>query len=327
MNNNEDTLPFSEEGICSICSSKKLIYKRKHSGQNLCKECFIKSIEKIIYRTISKFDLLIPEDKIIVCLSGGKDSISLLYNLLKIQNKVYKSKPLQALSIDEGINEYSKERIRRSTNFCKKNNIPLKTVSFKEVIGKSLEDIVEELKDTKNFRYPCNYCATIKRRLLNDIAKDMNGSVLALGHNLTDISETYLMNILFNRFHLIARSNYSRRKFKQNNLYLDRIFPLMKIPEDEIEIYADLQKFDYYKPLCPNRKNFPILRRKVLEFLQNLKQQSPEIEFNLFNGNLKLSAILNEEFRSKKPNVCIKCGYPTTNLSKCKYCQLLEDIK
>jgi uncharacterized protein (TIGR00269 family) len=327
MNASEYFKPFSEEKKCSLCDKKAFVYKRIHSGQYLCQKCFIESIEKIIYKTISKFNMLKPEDNIIVGLSGGKDSVVLLYNLKKIQNKTYNSKPLIALSIDEGINKYSQLRIQKAINLCKKFEISHKIISFKEYIGKSLDDIVMLKKDKGDFRYPCNYCATIKRRLLNDIAKELNGTVLALGHNLTDISESYIMNILYNRLPLIARTSLSRKNSKLNEAYLDRIFPLMRIPENEVELYAKLKQFDYYKPVCPNRKDFPILRRKVLEFLLNIKQQSPEIEFNLFNGYLKLISILNEEFRLKNNNFCIECGYPTSNPLKCTYCKLLEEIK
>lgn len=326
MNDPEDFTPFSEENKCSICKTKAFVYKRKYSGQYFCQTCFIESIEKIIYKTISKFNMLKPEDRIIVGLSGGKDSITLLYNLKKIQNKTYKSNPLIALSIDEGINHYSKERIQKTINICKKFDILHKIISFKEYIGKSLEEIVNGQKHKDDFRFPCNYCATIKRRILNDVAKELNGTVLALGHNLTDISETYLMNILYNRLPLIARSSFSRKNSKLNGAYLDRIFPLIRIPEDEVELYAELKQFDYYKPLCPNREKFPILRRKVFEFLQNLKQQSPEIEFNLFKGYLTLASILSEKYSSENINYCIECGYPTSNPLKCKYCKLLKKI-
>jgi len=327
MNGPEDFEPFSEKRKCSLCNTKAFVYRRRHSGQYFCKKCFIESIEKIIYKTISKFNMLKPEDKIIIGLSGGKDSIALLYNLKKIQNKTYNSKPLIALSIDEGINHYSKQRIQKAINICKEFDISHKIISFKKYIGKSLDDIVEWQKNKGDFRFPCNYCATIKRRLLNDIGKELNGTVLALGHNLTDISETYLMNILYNRLPLIARTNFSRKNSKLNDAYLDRIFPLMRIPEDEVELYAKLKQFDYYKPVCPNRKNFPILRRKVLEFLQNIKQQSPEIEFNLFKGCLRFTSILSEEYRSKNLNFCVECGYPTSNPLKCEYCKLLKEIK
>ena len=90
------------KGKCSHCNNM-IIIERKYSGEKLCPECFQKNIEKLIYKTLSKYKMVRPKDKIIVALSGGKDSISLLYNLSLIQNRAHHAEPLVALTIDEGI--------------------------------------------------------------------------------------------------------------------------------------------------------------------------------------------------------------------------------
>lgn len=326
MKENKGRKAFSEQGECSLCHNIKPIYNRRHSGQNLCKDCFISSIEKIINKTISKYDLLTPIDKIVVGVSGGKDSITLLYNLKQIQEKTYNAKPLSAISIDEGIENYSSTRLNIVKETCKELNVELKVVSFKEYTTKTLDQIVAIQEKHESFRYPCNYCATIKRRILNDLAKELEGTVLALGHNLTDVSETYLMNILYNRLHLIARGNILRKSSNLTDKYIDRVFPLMKIPEHEIELYVNLKKLKYYGPLCPFRKEHPILRKRVLHFLNELKKTSPEIEFNLFNGSLELLSVLGEKYKETAPHYCPKCGYPTPSPTKCRYCSLLEAL-
>lgn len=327
MNKVEELEQFSKEKKCSMCKKIKPVYKRRHSGQYLCAECFISSIEKIVNKTISKYNLLTPKDKIIVGVSGGKDSITLLYNLKKIQRNTYKAKPLIALTIDEGIKDYSPVRVKAAKKACNDLDIEHKVVSFRQYITKSLDQIVKLQEKSENYRYPCNYCATIKRRLLNDVAKELGGTVLAVGHNLTDVSETYLMNILYNRLHLIGRGNLLRKDSNPRNKYIDRVFPLMKIPENEIELYAKLKHLHYYSPLCPYRKKYPILRKKVLNFLKKLKKTSPEIEFNLFNGSLELTSLMEKKYSKTSPEFCPECGYPTSQPTKCKFCSLLEEIK
>jgi uncharacterized protein (TIGR00269 family) len=101
----------------------------------------------------------------------------------------------------------------------------------------------------------------------------------------------------------------------------------MKLPEEEISIYAKLMELDYYHAKCPYRTQFPILRKKVLNFILNLKETSPEIEFNLFNGFLELSEILRKEYEDTNLNFCSLCGYPTSNYDFCSYCQLVQEIK
>ncbi|MFW9784227.1 MAG: hypothetical protein ACFFFB_18245, partial [Candidatus Heimdallarchaeota archaeon] len=76
---------FLKNGKCSSCENDSIIIHRKISKQDLCTSCFENSIEENIYKTISKYKMLQPDKKIIVALSGGKDSITLLYNLIKIQ--------------------------------------------------------------------------------------------------------------------------------------------------------------------------------------------------------------------------------------------------
>ncbi|MBY8982161.1 MAG: adenine nucleotide alpha hydrolase family protein [Candidatus Lokiarchaeota archaeon] len=313
------------KGKCSLCRKDAKLYLRRHSGQLLCPECLISSIERIIYRTISKYKMLNPEDTIIIGFSGGKDSVALLYNLIKIQKNTYGSKPIIALSIDEGIDIYRESSIKIARDFCKKYNIEHKIISFKKKIGRSLDEIIDLVKPKKDFRYPCNYCAILKRRLLNDEAKKLGGSVLALGFNLTDITETFLMNILYNRFHLIG-NQYLFDNNKDYSFYLRKIIPLMKIPENEIQYYVKFKNLNFYDTNCPYREQYPILRKRVLEFIEKLKIKSPEIEFNLFNGFLELSKIFNKERENIDLTNCRKCNYPTSNTHECNYCKLIADL-
>ena len=139
-------------GNCSYCRKNALVIHRKYSGEFLCKECFVRSIEKNIYKTISKYEMLKPRDKIVVALSGGKDSITLLYNLIKIQEKNYQSKSIIALTIDEGIENYRKNSIQNASTFCKNYGITHKIISFREKIGKTLNEIVSQKKNSDDYK-------------------------------------------------------------------------------------------------------------------------------------------------------------------------------
>ncbi|MFX1389668.1 MAG: ATP-binding protein [Promethearchaeota archaeon] len=315
-----------KNGKCSYCN-KNLTIQRKYSGENLCPDCFTKNIEKMIYKTISKYQMLKPNDKIVVALSGGKDSISLLYNLNKIQNRQYKSNPVVALIINEGIKDYRERSIEKAIKFCVKYNIEYKTISFKEKIGYGLDEIIAMKKELPNYKYACNYCATIRRRLLNDGAKELGGSVLAMGHNLTDIAETYLMNILYKRLDIIANQYLFKQKNKHvNQYYIKKISPLMRIPEEEIFLYANIKCFDYYASHCTYREKDPIIRKRVLEFIQECKKYSPEIEFNLLNGFLELSEKLYSYRKKEDYNSCQICGYPCGSENICIYCTYLQEF-
>ncbi|MFX1393323.1 MAG: ATP-binding protein [Promethearchaeota archaeon] len=317
---------YLKRGKCNYCPNS-IIIDRKYSGERLCPECFEKSIEKIIYKTISKFKMFKPHDKIVVALSGGKDSTTLLYNLIKIQEKSYHSEPLIALIIDEGIKDYRENSIKLASLFCKKYDIEHKVISFKEKIGKTLDEIINIKKELPEYKYGCNYCALIRRRLLNDGARELGGTILAMGHNLTDIAETYLMNILYKRLTLISNQYF----FKQENqntsrFFIKKVMPLIKIPEEEIFLYANIKKFNYYPSHCPYREKDPILRKRVLGFIQDCKKYSPEIEFNLLNCFMELSEILYNFYDEKPHNFCQKCAYPSGNSKLCSYCNFIEEL-
>ena len=313
---------------CDYCKSKTIVVHRKYSGELICTNCFTTRIEKNISQTISKYKMLKPHDKIVVAISGGKDSLALLYNLIKIQEKNYHSKPISAITIDEGIHNYRSESIKNATEFCKKHSIEHIVVSFKEKLGKTLDEIVEFKKNTPEYKYACNFCATFRRRLLNETAKQLKADVLAMGHNLTDMAETFLMNILFKRFRLIANQYiFKEERTEIEKFFVKRITPLMKIPEEEIYLYSNLKKLEYYPSHCPYREQDPILRKRVLDFIQECKKLSPEIEFNLLNGFLEMSEIFFNNYSSSSYRTCNECGYPCGNTGMCLYCSYLKGIK
>ena len=272
--------------------------------------------------------MLKPRDKIVVALSGGKDSIALLYNLIKIQKKMYHSKPLIALSVDEGIENYRKNSISNARNFCEKNKITHKVISFKDTIGRTLDEIIVLKKKSEDYQNACNYCATLRRRLLNDGAKDLGADVLVMGHNLTDFAETFLMNILFKRFQLIS-NQYLFKPINPatSNYFVKKVSPLMRIPEEEILFYSNLKNFNYYPSHCPYREKDPIVRKRVLDFLDICKKFSPEIEFNLFNGFLEISKLLYRQYNQKEFNHCEVCGYPSGKAKVCLFCEYLKEFK
>lgn len=318
---------FLKIGKCVYCEIEALVLHRKYSGEYLCTECFKKSIEKNISKTISKYKMLKSDDKIVVGISGGKDSLSLLYNLIKIQENNYHAKPLIAVTIDEGIEDYRNKSMKSAIKFCERYGIEHRIISFKEQIGRNLDDIIQMKKNLPDYQYACNYCATIRRRLLNEAAKNLGADILALGHNLTDVAETFLMNILFKRFQVI--SNQYLFKEETTNLskyFVKKITPLMRIPEEEIFFYANLKKFDHYPSHCPYREIDPILRKRVLDFIQECKKISPEIEFNLLNGFLEMSEKLYHQNERKIYNNCENCGYPCGNTKYCLYCKYLKDF-
>lgn len=305
-----------------------MVIQRKITGEFHCPDCFTESIENVIYQTVIHYRMLKPEDRIIVGLSGGKDSISLLHNMIKIKEKIRNTEPIIALTIDEGIRDYRKSSIEDAKRFCQKHNIEHEIVSFKERVGENLDEILSLKRGTDTERYTCNYCATIRRRLLNEGAKNCGGTVLALGHNLTDITETFLMNILHKRHQLIANQYLFKKENPETKKhFIKKINPLIKIPEEEIFLYANLKHLKYYPSHCPYREEDPILRKRVLDFILKIKTILPEVEYNLFESFQRISEKLYKNLPSQEYQECQICGYPSGKSQLCTYCNLIESIR
>ena len=115
---------------CSKCGNPKVIYKREQSGQLLCKDCFIESIEKKAIKTIRKEKLLDKGDKVLVALSGGKDSVTTLEVLdtFRQMNVI----DICAVTVDEGIDNYRQDGVDIAIRHAERLGIEHKVVSLKD---------------------------------------------------------------------------------------------------------------------------------------------------------------------------------------------------
>ena len=109
------------------------MYKRLYSGETLCKSCFLFSIEAKTLHTISKYSMIGYGERVAVGVSGGKDSLTLLYVLKKILKK-NNCNDVMAITIDEGIEYYRDESLNIVKDHCERMNIPLKIFSYQRFI-------------------------------------------------------------------------------------------------------------------------------------------------------------------------------------------------
>ena len=104
---------------CTKCQKEESLYYRAHSGEYLCKKCFLRSIESKAAKTISKYSMIEYGDKVAVGVSGGKDSLSLLYVLkMLFDQHPNNGNELVAVTIDEGIKGYRDESLQIVKDFC-----------------------------------------------------------------------------------------------------------------------------------------------------------------------------------------------------------------
>ena len=124
------------------------------------------------------------DDRIAVAVSGGKDSVSLLHILSRIEVDFPKT-TLKAVTVDEGIKGYRDEAIKTARKNCNQLGIEHLTVSFKELFGYTMDEIVQKTRTKK--LTPCAYCGVLRRRALNVAARQVSANKIAL--SLIHISE------------------------------------------------------------------------------------------------------------------------------------------
>ena len=298
------------ETICTQCGSKHVVIHRKYNG-------------KQVLRTIKKEKLVTKGDKVLVGLSGGKDSVALLkiLNILKEKNII----TLEAVTIDEGISGYREEGIRIAKETAKALDIKHHIVSFKDKYNFTIDKIMEAEAKCNDAQHACTYCGVFRRQIFNQVARDVNATKLATGHNLDDETQSIVMNYLEGNVNNMVRIGY--KTLSQDKRFTQKIKPLRKIPEKEIGLYVLESGFEVHFDGCPYAHES--FRMEIGDFIRETTLKHPTIMYSILNGFEKIKPAIKKEYMANhtgKPNgTCKKCGEPASQ-DICKSCKFLEKI-
>jgi len=264
-------------------------------------------IENEVKETIRNHNLIKEGDKVVVALSGGKDSTSILYILKKIGYNV------EGLMIDLYLGEWSKIHNEKMTKFCEENNIPLTIVDLKKELGQGICFIKAVLKEQKNLT-GCTVCGIIKRWILNKWAKKIGADKLVTGHNLDDEAQNVLMNFLKGNILLGVNSSPATGGSEVEG-FVQRIKPLFFVPESEIMKYAKEKKFDILYDKCPCAfGTYRVETREWLEGVSNNEKMKIVKNFQKLVSRLKGENVT--EIR-----LCRECGEPSRG-EICNACKI-----
>ena len=294
---------------------------RPYSGEKLCGRCFCKSIESRVRGTISKYQMLEPKDKIMVAVSGGKDSVTLLHILTKIE-KAFPEATLSAVTVDEGIKGYRDEALKVAAKNCRKLNVKHSVTSFKEMYGYTLDEIVNvtQKREEKGLT-PCSYCGVLRRRALNTAAREAGVDKLATAHNLDDETQTMILNIIHGDALRIARAKPVLTVIHPK--LVQRVKPLCQVPEKEIAFYAYLRKIEFQGIPCPYAQT--ALRNDVRNLLNRMEEKHAGTKFTIFRSMERIRPALEAMVEAAKLQDCRICGEPTVG-ELCKPCQMLQEL-
>jgi uncharacterized protein (TIGR00269 family) len=295
---------------------------RRYSGEKLCGRCFCKSIENKVRGTISKYEMFEPKDKIMVAVSGGKDSVTLLHILTKIE-KAFPDATLSAVTVDEGIKGYRDEALKVAKKNCGKLGVEHVVTSFKEMYGYTLDEIVNMIRQRKKKGLtPCSYCGVLRRRAINTAAREAGVDKLATAHSLDDETQTMLLNIIHGDALRIARAKPVLTVIHPK--LVQRVKPLCEVPEKETAFYAYLKRIEFQSIPCPYAQT--ALRNDVRTMLNRLEEKHAGTKFAIFRSMERIRPALEAMAEEAKLQKCRKCGEPTVG-ELCKPCQMLQELR
>lgn len=292
-----------------------------YASRVLCGKHFIGMFRKRFRRTVGSHRMIRKGDLVAVGLSGGKDSTVLLNCLADLQ----KDLPFQlaAITIDEGIRGYRARTLGIAKSECERLGIEQVVLSFEKEAGgtldKAMSDEAKKGRESDN-PLPCTHCGVLRRYLLNRGARELKATKLALGHNLDDMAQTVMMNIMRNEPARLARLHAPALKSAR---FVPRIRPLMMSPEKENAIYAMAMGIEIERVECPYARF--AFRSHVRKMLNETEERYPGTKFKIVNAFLSMEGALREKYGRAIPiKECSLCGEPCSGPS-CMFCRRVHD--
>ena len=314
-------LMHKKTGLCNACKRRNPFFFRPYSGQRLCSKCFAESVESKVRATIAKYGMFNFTDRIAVAVSGGKDSLSLLHILAKME-RVKPKASLVAVTIDEGIKGYRDEALETAAANCKKLGIPHHVVSFKDLYGFTLDQIIERKRQqTENGLTSCAYCGVLRRRALNVAAREVGAAKIATAHTLDDEVQTVLMNIF--RGDILRLAKEKPVTDEVHPKFVQKVKPFCEIPERESALYAYVKKVEFQATPCPYASE--ALRNDIRVMVNRMEEKHAGTKFTVFSSIERIRPVLEQITEKTRFKECIECGEPSSE-ELCKVCELLKNV-
>ena len=293
---------------CTRCKGAAVIEIRRHNAA-YCKDCFLVVFRSQVERAIDDRRMMDRGDRILVAVSGGKDSLALWDVLLGMGLEA------DGLYLGLGIGEYSDRSARVTRGFAEERGARLLTVDLAETYGFDIPTA-----GRKGGRSTCAVCGLSKRYVFNTAALDGGYDVIATGHNLDDEAATLLGNTLrWNTEYIARQSPVLPAKARM----VKKVKPLYRLSELETAAYAFLRGIEYVLEECPLVEGNTQLRYK--EAMNAIEARSPGTKAQFFLGYLDRGRPLFRAEDTAEIGACARCDQPTTGRF-CAFCRARAQI-
>lgn len=295
---------------CRRCRGPAVVEIRRHNAA-FCTDCFIHHFREQVKRSIKSFAMLDRGDRVLVAVSGGKDSLALWDVLLDLGYRA------TGLYLGLGIGGYSDASGDKVRAFARNRDAALVEVDLRHEYGFDVPTA-----GRKGSRSTCAVCGLSKRYVFNRAALEGGFDVVATGHNLDDEAATLLGNTLRWQTEYIARQ-FPVLPGREG--MVKKVKPLCRLSELETAAYAFLTGIDYQVEECPLVAGNTQLRYK--EAMNGLESSSPGTKASFFLGYLDRAATLFRPLDARADGLtpCQRCSQPTTGRF-CAFCRARAQI-
>lgn len=304
---------------CRKCGQKAAINLHEHRLA-LCKDHFLEWLLEYTEKTIKKYSLADRQERIIIAISGGKDSLSLWDILWRLG---YKTEGVHInLGIDGGV-KYSDISEQFAQKFAIERGLALHIIDIQEIYKKNIHQMAAMSSHGK--QKPCSVCGLVKRHILNKFALDEGYDVLATAHNLDDEAATLMMNTLDWNQELLIRQ-YPFLPAQEG--FIRKIKPFCRVYEREAAAYALMRGIDYVYDECPYSQGNPQSQVKKILNQMELSQPGLKLQYYLNFLNARKTGFFTPASHKKSAEsgfICSQCGQPTSHEDRiCEFCRLIS---
>ena len=304
---------------CRKCGEKAVINMRQHKLA-LCSEHFLEWMPEQTERFIEKYGMFTHSDKILVAVSGGKDSLG-LWDIL--QRLGYAADGLYiGLGIDGGFG-YSDESHRLSEKFAADHGLTLHVVDVEETYGATIPEL--SVISNRGRGKPCSVCGLNKRYIMNRRAYDGGYDVLATGHNLDDEAAVLMQNTMTWAGGYLVRQSPVLEASRPG--LARKVKPLCRFYEREMAAYAIVRGIDYIYDECPHAAGSTTIAYKEILNDMEAKRPGAKLQFYLSFLEAKKSGLFALQPQDAKLHPCEKCGQPTSAPGECAFCRMWDRLK
>jgi len=296
---------------CTRCRERAEVQLRAHNAA-FCRPCFLFFFRRHVERAIAGEHMFAPQERLLVCVSGGKDSLALWDVLAGLGYDT------TGLYLGLGIGDYSDRSREKVEAFAAAHGLPLRIVALEaEAAGLAVPDVARVTR-----RMPCAACGTMKRHYFDAAAHEGGFDVLVTGHNLDDEAARLMGNVLrWQKDHLARQRPVlppSHPKFVR------KVKPLYVTSEYETAVYAFMRGIEYVVEECPNAAGASQLVYK--DALNRLEAESPGTKLAFVKEFLRTGQPAFAEVERREPSACTVCGMPAYG-AVCSFCSLVREVQ